>query len=287
MSEETTVQEGGAAQDTPGGDTAAPTQQSDWREALPKEFRDAPYFKGDGKTPEQVLADLENAASWQGNSIRIPGPDATDESRKEFLQKAMDKLPGMMPVPDFDNQAEVFQRMGRPETAADYKSPEGVEVPETLKENAFAANLTQKQFDALIQRELDAARISEETREATQKATEAALKEAWGVATDDRLKDVEALLSASGAPEALKQQFANKNMDADTIKFLYGMVEAGAEKAAVVEKSDGREGRLTPLEARIQAQEIWEQMYALPATDPRYAALKQKRHELVKMYAGQ
>ena len=273
---------------TPQEDTqgAADTSSSDWREALPAEFREAPFFKGDGKTPEQVIADLENAASWQGNSIRIPGPDATDETRKEFLQKAMDKLPGMMPVPDYDNQPEVLAKLGKPESPDGYKVPEGVEVPDVIKENAFAANLTQAQFDALVGREMEALRQSNDAREAAQKATEDALKETWGVATEDRLKDVEALLNAPGAPEALKQQFEGKNLDAETIKFLYGMVEAGAEKAAVVEKSQGREGRLTPAEAREQAYEIWQQMYSMSASDPRYADLKSKRTALVKMYAG-
>ena len=49
-----------------------------WKDALPEALRDAPYFKK-AETVDQVLADLQGAAAWQGNSLRIPGPDATPD----------------------------------------------------------------------------------------------------------------------------------------------------------------------------------------------------------------
>lgn len=260
----------------------------DWREALPAEFRDAPFFKGDGRTPEQVRADLENAASWQGNSIRIPGPDATEQARQEFIRKAIEKLPGMMPVPDYDNQDEVLAKLGKPEEPSKYKLPEELDdnTKMTLRQRAFDAGLTQKQLDKLVAAELSNTSLAQEAREAAQKAAREELKTDWGAAMEDRLRDVESLLEAEGAPELLKERFKAGDLDAATTKWLYGIVESGAERAEVAEQESGRTGKLTPLEARSQAQEIWEQLYTMKATDPRYNDLKAKRRELIEMYTS-
>ncbi len=267
---------------------AEPTPVSDWREALPSELKEAPYLKGD-KTPEQIVADLENAASWQGNSIRIPGPDATPEAKAEFMAKAVEKIPGLMPKPDGDNYNDVLSQLGKPAEAEGYKYAEGVDLGDlgdTLKTQAFEAGLTQAQFSTLVAQQMSASESAQEAAEAAVAATYAELQGEWGQAADDRIRDVEALLSKEDAPAALKAAFEDKDMDAATIKWLYGVAEAAGEKAQLKEQTDGRVGALTPDEAREQAQEIWLRLAEMPMTDPRRAALKAKRTELVSMYAG-
>lgn len=267
---------------------AAPAPTGDWRESLPAELKEAPYLKGD-KTPEQIVADLENAASWQGNSIRIPGPDATPEAKAEFMAKAVEKIPGLMPTPEPENYGDVLTKLGKPAEAKDYKYAEGIDLGElgdALKEQAFEAGLTQSQFSTLVAQQMSASESAQEAAEAIVAATYAELQGEWGQATEDRIRDVEAMLSKEGAPESLKTAFLDKDLDAATIKWLYGVAESAGEKAVMREQNDGREGALTPHEAREQAQELWLRIAEMPQTDPRRAALKAKRTELVRMYAG-
>ena len=260
-----------------------------WYDTLPDNLKGAPFFKPD-KTPEQIIADLENAAGHMGNSIRIPGPDATDEQRKEFLAKAVEKLPGIMPVPEDDADVEaVLEKLGRPKQATDYRLPEGVsadDLGEGFMADAWALGLTQKQFTDLVGKQVAQRQAAQEGAEAFSKETQAALQAEWGMAAEDRLSDVRAYLNTEGAPDGLKAAFEAGQMDQHTIKWLYSVVEATTEKAQLQEQASGREGRLTPYEAREQAQEIWQKLYELPQTDPRRAELLAKRRELVKMYAG-
>lgn len=277
------------ATETQASEPASAEPTGTWYDTLPDNLKSAPFFKPD-KTPEQIIADLENAAGHLGNSIRIPGPDATDEQRKEFLAKAVEKLPGIMPVPEDDADVEtVLEKLGRPKQATDYKLPEGVK-PEDLGEgfmaDAWGLGLTQKQFTALVNKQVASRQAAQEGAEAFSKETQAALQAEWGAATEDRLSDVRAYLNTEGAPEGMKQAFESGQMDQNTVKWLYSVVEATTEKSQLQEQASGREGRLTPLEAREQAQEIWQKLYEMPPTDPRRPELLAKRRRLVEMYAG-
>ena len=61
---------------------------ADWRESLPEQLRDAPYFKN-AESPDQVRADLDGAAYWQGNSILKPTAEATDEAKETNRQSCV------------------------------------------------------------------------------------------------------------------------------------------------------------------------------------------------------
>ena len=70
----------------------------DWKAELPEEIRDSPMVK---EAPD--LATLaKQAIDYQrmsGNSIRIPGEDASDEAITDFRGK-LSKV-GMVPLDDF------------------------------------------------------------------------------------------------------------------------------------------------------------------------------------------
>lgn len=270
-------------------ETAPPeTPEGTWFDALPQEFKDAPYFKAD-KTAEQVVADLKNAASWQGNSIRIPGPDATEDAKADFYSKALDKLPGLMRTPDADHADEILTKLGKPADPSDYRTPEGFGIEGdalgVLKANAHEAGLTQKQFDVLMGKQTATSQAAQEAAEASQAETYAILKEKWGMAAPDRLETVKGFV-AENAPESLKAAFEAGSMDASSIAWLYDIASSTEEKAQNLTQNDGREGALTPDEAKHQAQEIWQQLYEMQVSDPRYNALKLKRSKLIAQYAG-
>jgi hypothetical protein len=54
-----------------------------WAQALPPELHDIPYLKG-SDTPAAFREQVQHAAAHQGNSLRMPGPDAAPEELREF-----------------------------------------------------------------------------------------------------------------------------------------------------------------------------------------------------------
>ena len=72
----------------------------DWKEAigLDEATRALPALKDipDAKTAVKVLLDLQ---AYKGQSIRIPGADAGEEARAEFLGKLREKVPELLLVP--------------------------------------------------------------------------------------------------------------------------------------------------------------------------------------------
>ena len=264
---------------------AAPAE--DWRQSLPEAFREAPYFKGND-TPEAVLEALENAASWQGNSIRIPGPTATDEQKDEFLQKAIEKLPGLMKTPDpyADDINEILSKLGKPEEPSGYKAPEGVEVPPELMAQAHEAGLTQKQFETLVAKQNENVLQLTAEQEAKIKEQEDKLKADWGAAIEDRKSVVGEYLAGEGVPTSLRDAYANNQLDAETVKWLYSQAEASEEGRAVEQQNDGRTGKLTPAEAAAQRDEVWARLASMRPTDRGYNELLAKKRELTKLALG-
>ena len=257
--------------------------QANWRESIPEQLRDAPYFKS-AQSIDQVLADLNGAAAWQGNSIRIPGPDASDEDVAKFRQKAQDKIGGMMAVPDPDSEdyTDVLRKLGMPEAADKYKAPEdcpieGDELGQ-LMANAFEAGLTQKQFQTLINKQAGEIRAAQEQFEAEQVEQYAALKGEWGEAYDDRMDTVGRFLET--APESLRDM----PLDAETTRWLYDLADSFNEGNQQVRQADGGDATLTPGEAIEQANEILVRLKGMRQADnPQlYQRLMHKRIDLLR-----
>jgi hypothetical protein len=260
-------------------------QATDWREALPESLREAPYFKN-AETVDQVLADLQGAAAWQGNSLRIPGPDATPEQVAEFRAKAQERIPGLMAVPDPDAEdyTDTLRKLGLPEAADKYKAPEDCPIEGeqlgNLMAEAFDAGLTQAQFAKLLNKQVDAMRSAQEQFEAQHAAETTALKGEWGEAYQDRMDQVNAFLAE--APEALRD--ALPTLDAESVRWLHNLAENMRESNQTVRQADGQRAVMTPAEASEQLQELTARLTTMRETDnPQlYQSLVQKRVDLVK-----
>ncbi len=103
--------------------------EQEWHGNLPDELKNAPIFKpaqdGTIKSVEQVVLDLNNLAQVAGNSLRMPGPDAGDDDIKAFHTKVMEKVPGLMVLPNMEDEANLathFTKLGKPAT------PEGKRI---------------------------------------------------------------------------------------------------------------------------------------------------------------
>ena len=140
------------------------TTPNTWSEALPPDVREWDEVKN-SDAPEKFWEQMVNMRSRMGQSIRIPSSDAGDQDRAEFYKKLQEKVPGLMPTPDFekeDSLVDLYTRMGRPAEAKEYKNPEflkskgekvegyGKEFVESFKDVAFKLGLSQKKFEEAL-----------------------------------------------------------------------------------------------------------------------------------------
>ncbi len=260
-------------------------EATNWKESLPPELQSAPYFKN-AETLEQVTADLTNAAAWQGNSLRIPGPDASDEQRAEFQAKAMEKIPGLTTVPDPDSEdySAFFQKLGTPKEADKYKLPEdhGLDgdTVGNLKATAHQMNMTQKQFDAWVGKQIETSGQQREAAENAVKEQQSLIQTEWGAATEARMGEIkEFLASEETIPADMKAAFEEGRLSAEYVKFLHNMATSMSE-GGEISRQVNDDHQLTPLEAKERFNELTERLVAMPATDARYRELVNKRAEL-------
>lgn len=240
---------------------------TDWREALPEAMRDLPFI-AKAKDAAEAADGIKNAAEVMGNSLRMPSPHAGEEDIKAFTARVLEKMPGLMPVPNPDDDegyATVLQRLGAPADPKAYKAPELADFTwpedalEGLRAQAQQAGLTQKQFteyakqagEALKTRQLDAAQALD--------ANAAALKQDWGQAFEQRQQQITQFLETSAAPEGLRKAVTDGTADPATMKWLHAtaVAKAGEKPEGVDQGSpEGAPLALSPDEAKVQIQEI-------------------------------
>ena len=267
-------------------------QGTDWVEQLPEPIREWDEVKN-ADSPDKFWDQVVNMRSRLGRSITIPGEDASEDARKEFLDKLKSNVPDLMPRPkleDEDSYKETLRLLGYPEKEDEYTPPE-LEVPEGaelsedklnyFKKLAFEAGLTNKQFKTIIEKF-----VSDEIANAIAQQEQfdsaiQSLKQEWGAKFDENAQ----------IAEVIRKQyfpFVPEIMSADTIKAFVNIAkEIGGEStslAGVQQKS----GMLTPEEAAFQLSEILnnkEHPYWNPR-DPAHKAARKRVSQLTRMKVG-
>lgn len=267
-----------------------------WREALPEEMRELPFI-GKAKDLNEAINGIKNAAETMGNSLRMPGPNAGDEDVKTFTARVLEKMPGLMPVPNPDDEegyATVLQRLGAPADPKAYKAPDVADFVwpegtlEGMRAQAQKAGLTQKQFTQYAQQVGEELKTSTLNRSQTLDANMAAIKQEWGQAFDQRQQQITQFLDSSKAPEGLRDAVKNGTADPDTLRWLHAtaVAKAGEKPEGADQGSPGGEpGAPTPEEAKAQIQEIFNNPeYFKPG--PVQQQLMKKMLELQKFATG-
>ena len=262
---------------------------SRWQDSLPEELKTAADLQGFDSV-EKLAANFVERGRFLDGSIRIPAPDASDEDKLAFQNRLMEKVPSLMPTPDFSDPnsvKDIVTRMGMPKDPKGYKNPEGVEVPddEVFRKMAHDLNLTQSQYQGFIAG--IAKQYGEQTAVAqqSQESNLMALKREWGLDFNDRNSRVSALLEIMDAPQGLKDSFKSKTMDVPTIKWLHEVASAMGSEGREIAQPTGS-GNFTPVEATARIQEIMgnkEHAYWNPS-NPLYENAKQ---EVLKLTAAQ
>jgi hypothetical protein len=268
----------------------------EWATTLPESLHAAPYLKG-SDTPEQFLEQVQAAANWQGNSIRIPGPDAGEADMGEFQTRVMEKIPGLMAVPNLDNQEQIdaiMGRLGKPQNAENYLQPEGVDVSGDelgkLKAQAHGLSMTQKQFETWLSGMSESAKQSQAATDTLLNEQKAILEKEWGGAHLERVTAIQGLLNADGAPADLRDAVNNGTLNADSMRWLFKLSQLGEETPQIGNQADGTPRALDTMEIESQLVEVENQLFeggrAMQPSNPSYTHLVAKRMQLMKAKHG-
>lgn len=261
---------------------------ADWKEQLPESMRSDPSLK-DFSSVEALAKSFVETKGFLGNAIRIPGSDASESARKEFLSKLVERVPELVPLPADDAKlAEVedavMRRFGRAKEPKEYVPPKvDVEMSEqelnTLRDIAMKRGYTKKQFNTLVS---DAAG---EKLQRMQKAAEKKdeLKRHLGLATADRLASFAGLAETTGAPAGLVEAIKNGDIDVPLARWLGSLAEKLTQAPGAAGGRGGSQGNvLTPEEAMAQISDIRRDPdYFQPKDRARHEFLRQKMERLM------
>lgn len=258
--------EGVAAGGGEGAGTNAPS--ANWRDVLPDDIKGNASLAQIMDIPALAKSFIETK-SFQGNSIRIPGEDASEQAVAEFNDKIMARVPGVMLRPDMDNpdQNRDFYRMaGMPEKAEMYEAPE-VELPEGIshdeskieafKEIAHKIGLSKTQYKEFLSTILSQDIEAETLRLTDQKESMAELQKEWGVTTEDKKAAALTIAEKTGAPEAILEGLKENTLPPDIVKWIHGIsTSIGNEGNNLGDAPNNVNSRMTPAEAIEKMAEI-------------------------------
>jgi len=236
-----------------------PSNNENWRDNLPEAIRDHASLK-DIKDVGALGQSYIDAQATMGTSIRIPGPEAGDDALKAFHTKLMDKVPGLIPTPNRENEDQMnalFKSMGRPDDATGYQHPEGVDATQMVEFAALAhgLGLTGNQYTKMV------GALNEFTTEKAEAANDAfvvaqrALKQEWGIVYEDNLQLVNSVMKGTDAPKEMMELAANGKLAPEATKWLYNIgIQLGTE--GINFTKDETTTRLSPSEAKARSAEI-------------------------------
>ena len=239
-----------------------------------------------GTTPSTVVA----AASKLGRSITIPGEDAGDESRAEFIKKLQAAAPNLTLHPDYaddEHAAEFWKMAGVPAEAKGYTVKEGfeglpTEFVDNLRSVAAAAGWTKKQFRATLDEYAKEYEIQQETLTKTQTEDAGIVKSKWGLAEENKKKSIMALVSKFEDPDHKLGE-----LNAAAYLMLDNIVSAFTGKGPQAFEQPVSNGEMTPGEIDDKIADIDTRLikegYTIPA--PKRKALLAKKMKLLEMRA--
>jgi hypothetical protein len=248
----------------------------DWKDNLPEDIK--------GHSALGPINDVENLAKAYVNASSMIGRD---------------KIPLPGEQASAEDWAEVYNRLGRPESAESYQidageTPDGALV-DWFKSTAHDIGLNNKQAQQLVSAYNDMAVAQAEAGpdlEMLRDQVSADLRQEYGPAFDDRLALANGLVSNFGGDEITKIELADGSLLGDNTDFIKAMVSVGEyirdrvseDDFAGIEKSDMS---MTPIEINDKIREIeapdsplWSNAH------PQHTAMMQERNRLYEMLYG-
>lgn len=238
---------------------------SSFIDSLPEDLRGEVGLK-DFKDVGGLAKSFIDSQRMIGNSIRIPGEDASDEVRNEFYQK-LSEVPGVMRSPNMDDadaMGQFYNALGRPESAEGYKLDIGEDISldagqvDKFKEFAHKNGFNNKQVNELMKFEVERANAQSEMAEVKRNEAEAVLREKWGHEYSNRVNGAKLALKSYSEkyPEAIADLLGSQaGNNPALVAILSDLAVSLQEQGTIGEVSRVQYG-ITSEEAKEQINEI-------------------------------
>lgn len=279
-----------AGEGTPPAAEGTPPANDSWMSALPAEMQGNPTLQ-DVKSVEALAQRFIDTKSMVGNSIRVPGQDASTEDMAAFRQSLLDKNVGLMAVPnseDAEAMQAVYKQLGMPDAADGYSRPENWagmtdERYGHLSAIAHKAGISKGQFEQVV------SALSTSDNEVSGKyagehqAGIDQLKGEWGGAYEQKVARATNIAKQLEAPPALQEAMANNQVDAATLRWMDSVAEKFGGEGNTLVNDPGMVSEHTPTELQERFDEITKRMFDMNPSDPQYKALQAKRLKYMEM----
>lgn len=244
--------------------------EPNWRDSLPDDLKGSASLARYNDVPDLAKAYV-HMEKFRGNSISIPGEDAGDEQRQEFVDKLLNNAPNVMMRPDMDNadqSRDFYRTLGMPEKSDGYEVPK-MELPEGqpineeritfFRELAHNIGLTKSQFSNFVKAITEQDVTEFTSRKSNQEAEITSLKKEWGDATKDRIAETLSIAERTKAPESLIEAIKKNEVTSDMMKWMYGIhVSIGkGEGTNMSGIQTSTSGKMSPSEAKEKIAEMY------------------------------
>ncbi len=203
----------------------------DWRSSIPAELREAPQLK-DVADIGSLAKQFIDQQRFLGNSIRIPGEDAGEPGRKEFLEKLQKHAPELIVRPniaDEKSMAEFWALAGVPEDENDYELGQDVQESEEFtkeaKSRAKKYGMTKKAFDTMVKDRVALKQANEQKAAQVMADDAKSLANEWGASTEAKVNDVKKFAEAMALPQEFQKALAAGRVGSEWIKALDGIIK--------------------------------------------------------------
>lgn len=232
-----------------------------WKDQLPDEIKESGVLD-DIKTIDQMATMVVNGRKLQSNQISIPGEDVSPEKRDEFLKDLQSKIPDLVYVGENADLNNLYDRMGRPKEATEYKLPE---IPDPLKDNfaglsvkAHELGVTDKQLIGLTDSILGDYNISLNKQAVIMEESTSAMKKEYGEAYDDRKKSTASFAEKVGFDEQFVEAVKDGIIGLDNMKAFDNLMTGFKSPGPRIGDEPGSDPvHMTPGQAELKLNEIF------------------------------
>lgn len=283
---------GGGGDGLPAGQQG-PGPGTPWYAGLMPEGAEIPDAVKNAADLPALVKTVGELKAYQGDSLRIPGPESTPEDRTAFNAKLAERVPGVYYMPDPENpeQIKALQRkLGAPEDGNGYTFtlPEGGDLDATMTTQyrtwANDLDMTQAQADGIYKKfnEYQLAAVGALKQGHTEAIT--GLKAEWGVTYPDKVKKIDHLVGKYENTEGFRAELAAGNVPPHILKMFSQMADGLlGEGMQMVGTGEGTQPTgLAPAEAAERAAEVRNHPAFFDDAHPEHIAMVKKHVEYMK-----
>ena len=232
-----------------------------WRDQLPDDIKESGVLN-DITSIDQMATMVVNGRKLQSQQISIPSEDASAEQRDSFLKDLQTKIPDLVYVGEGADMGNIYDRMGRPKEAGEYKMPD---IPDPLKDNfanlttkAHELGISEKQMNGIAESILGDYTSSVNSAAGKQDDLTKALEKEFGEALDGKKKTAANFAKQIGFDENLVGAIEDGVIGLDNMKAFDKLMEGFQSPGPRIGDEPGSSGftHLTPDQAEMKISEI-------------------------------